>query len=162
MGLEWYWFTLRSVILKEIIKAWKKYDFRFVYNNLRVMNYNYTLDNLEHDFSKINSTLKYCYLIYLLSNECTVKNTLLICDFLIYTDTFFYDVHPVIRMLINQAYQLFPKEKTLLEWVVINYENHPDSPFSLEELDKFKTQCTGDGSVMECTGDGSLCSSADD
>ena len=55
-----------------------------------------------------------------------------------YTDTFFYDIHPVIQMFIGRALELFPKDPTLLEWVVSTYENHPDSPFEEAEMITFK------------------------
>ena len=76
----------------------------------------------------------------MLSKDYSVKNTLLLCDFLMYTDTFFYDIHPVIQMFICRALELFPKDPTLLEWVVSTYVNHPDSPFEEAEMITFKEQ----------------------
>ena len=102
--------------------------------------YDYTIDNLEKDFAKVSSTDKFCYLLYLLSRDYSVKNTLLLCDFLMYIDPFFYDIHPVIQMFIRRALELFPKEPTLLEWVVSTYETHPDSPFKEAEMITFKEQ----------------------
>lgn len=124
--------------MKKLIKLWEEFDYYSVYTVLKEKGYDYTIDNLEKDFGKINSMNKFCYLIYLLSNDYSAKNTLLVCDFLMYTDTFFYDVHPVIRMIVQRAIELFPKEKTLLEWVVSTYENHPDSPFENEEIAVYK------------------------
>ena len=124
--------------MRELIRLWKKQDYHSVYEILKTKEYDYTIDNLEKDFAKVSSTGKFCYLIYLLSKDFSVKNTLLLCDFLIYTDAFFYDIHPVIQMFILRAFELFPKEPKLLEWVISTYETHPDSPFGENEMNAFK------------------------
>lgn len=124
--------------MKELIQLWKDREYHSIYAILKEKEYDYTIDNLEKDFGKISSMDKFCYLIYLLSNDYSVKNTLLVCDFLMYTDTFFYDIHPVIRMIVQRAIELFPTESILLEWVISTYENHPDSPFEESEIAAFK------------------------
>ena len=126
--------------MKKLIRLWKKREFHSVYTILKTKEYDYTIDNFEKDFNKVSSIDKFCYLIYLLSNDYSVKNILLLCDFLMYTDTFFYDIHPVIQMFIRQALEVFPKEPTLLEWIVSTYEKHPDSPFEENEMITFKEQ----------------------
>lgn len=138
--------------MKELIRLWKYREYHSIYEILKGKDYNYTIDNIEKDFGKISSMDKFCYLIYLLSNDYSVKNTLLVCDFLMYTDTFFYDIHPVIRLFVQRALELFPTEYTLLEWVVYTYENHPDSPFEEAEIIAFKEQLkgqSGDSSVID-------------
>jgi len=75
--------------MKKLSQLWKKYNYNSIYDVLSEKNYNYTLENIERDFNKIDSSNKFCYLIYLLSRDYSVKNVLLICDFLTYTDTFF-------------------------------------------------------------------------
>lgn len=75
--------------MKKLSQLWKKYNYNSIYSVLSEKNYNYTLGNIERDFNKIDSSNKFCYLIYLLSRDYSVKNVLLICDFLTYTDTFF-------------------------------------------------------------------------
>ena len=124
--------------MRKLIRLWKKQDYHSVYEILKAKEYDYTIDNIEKDFAKVSSADKFCYLIYLLSKDFSVKNTLLICDFLMYTDTFFYDIHPVIQMFILRALELFPKEPKLLEWVISTYETHPDSPFGETEMNAFK------------------------
>lgn len=130
--------TMRGRNMKKITRLWKKHDYHSIYVILKEKGYDYTIDNIEKDFGKIRSMDKFCYLIYLLSNDYSVENTLLVCDFLMYTDTFFYDIHPAIRMIVQRALELFPTERILLEWVVSIYENHPDSPFEETELIAFK------------------------
>ena len=106
MCLEWYRQAMRRNIVKNLARLWKEYDYHSIYTVLAEKDYHYTLENIENDFNKIDSNNKFCYLIYLLSRDYCIKNVLLICDFLIYTDTFFYDIHPVIRMMILHRIQL--------------------------------------------------------
>ena len=126
--------------MMDLSRYWRKRDYHSIYDILKTEEYEYTIDNLDKDFAKVSSIEKFCYLIYLLSKDYSVNNTLLLCDFLMYTDTFFYDVHSVIQMFIRRALDLFPKDKTLLEWVVSTYESHPDSPFEQTEINAFKEQ----------------------
>ena len=120
--------------MKDIIKQWKKHDYNYVYTNLHKMGYSYTLDNFDRDFKKIKSEDRFSYLIYLLSKEYTPQNVILLCDLLTFTDTFFYDIHPVIHMFLKQALLEFPSDKLLLQWISCNYEGHPDSPFSKDKI----------------------------
>ena len=129
---------MRRNIVKGLTQLWKEYDYHSIYTVLSEKNYSYTLGNIERDFNKIDSSNKFCYLIYLLSRDYCIKNVLLVCDFLIYTDTFFYDIHPVIRMMILHAIEFFPTDNTLLEWIISTYDNHPDSPFTKEEIAEYK------------------------
>lgn len=126
--------------MNKIIKQWKNGNYNFVYEYLKSKNYNYTLDNLEKDFSLIKSKDKYSYLIYLLSRENTPKNAILLCDVLLYTDTFFCDIHPVIYLFLQQSLLLHPFDVSIINWIVSVYDNHPDSPFSYEEIDMYKNK----------------------
>jgi hypothetical protein len=140
MGMEWKRITVRRYNVKELTRLLKEHQYYSVYFFLKEKKYDYTIENLERDFVKVSSSDKFCYIIYLLSKDFTVKNTLLLCDFLMFTDTFFYDIHPVIQMFIRRALELFPNETTLLQWIISVYENHPDSPFKESEIITFKEQ----------------------
>lgn len=126
--------------MKKLTSLWKKREYHSIYVILKEKGYDYTIDNLEKDFSNVSSMDKFCYLVYLLSKDYSVKNTLLMCDFLTYTDTFFYDIHSVIRMFTQRALELFPTNLTLLKWIVLTYENHPDSPYEKKEITAFKAR----------------------
>lgn len=126
--------------MRKVIRLWKKGDYYSVYTILKTQGYDYSIENIAKDFGSIGSMDKFCYLVYLLSNEYSVKNSLLICDFLMYTDTFFYDIHPVIRMIIKRAIELYPTENSLVKWVVTNYEGNPDSPFDNQEMMAYKAK----------------------
>ncbi|MCQ2404753.1 MAG: hypothetical protein MJ083_02020 [Clostridia bacterium] len=118
---------------------WKNRNYNAIYQELKKSNYEYTLDNFDKDFSKIDSSNKFCFLIYLLSNDFCVNNVLLLLDFLTYTDTFFYDIHPVIRMISDLALSKFPSEARILNWIICTYEGHPDSPFTEQEICLYKS-----------------------
>lgn len=124
--------------MKNISTLMKKHDFKSLYELLEEENYKYTIDNFERNFKKYSSTDKFSYLIYLIARERNVENTLLICDFLMFTDTFFDDVHTVIYDFLCQGLQIFPDNTELLQWIVSIYEGHPDSPFTLSELAEIK------------------------
>lgn len=124
--------------MKNIAKLLKMHDFKTLYELLKNKDYGYSLESFDRDFKKNISSDKFSYLVYLNAREKSVKNILLLCDFLLYTDTFFYDIHPVIYDYLNQGLSMFPADKQLLKWIISIYENHPDSPFSLSELEKIK------------------------
>lgn len=90
--MEWNRDTIKmrgAKDMKQILHLLKEREYDLVYSILKEEGYDYTIDNFKKDFGKINSIELFCYLVYLLSNDCSVKNTLFFCDFLMYTDTFF-------------------------------------------------------------------------
>ena len=88
----------------------------------------------KKDFAMISSLNKFIYLIYLISNENTFRNVVLICDFLEYTDTFFFDIYSVIGFFIRQYLNSNPKDLKMKEWVISRYSENPDSPFTQNEI----------------------------
>ncbi len=127
--------------MKDVIKSMKKHNFCDVSMSLKERKYIYSLDNFSKDFFRVNGIDRYCYLIYLLAKEYTQDNVILLCDYLMYMDKPFYDVHPVIHMYLQQALTAFPEDKKLISWIVEVYENHPDSPFSQDEISEMKSEC---------------------
>ena len=77
-------------------------------------------------------------MIYLLSNEYTSQNVILLCDFLEYIDTFFFDIYSVIGFFIRQYLNSNLKDSAMKEWVVSRYGENPDSPFTQEEIARWK------------------------
>ncbi len=126
--------------MKMIIKKLKNGEFNYVYNSLKKIKYNYSLDNLSKDFSSVDSKDMYCYLIYLLSVEHIPFYYILLCDYILYLGTFFYDIHPVIHMFMKQALEEYTYNKSIINWIIATYENHPDSPFSNDELQFLKSK----------------------
>ena len=124
--------------MKNITKLLKMHDFKTLYELLKNNEYRYSLEGFDRDFKKNISSDKFSYLVYLNAREKSVKNILLLCDFLLYTDTFFYDIHPVIYDYLHQGLSMFPTDKQLLNWIISVYENHPDSPFDSSEIEKIK------------------------
>ena len=120
--------------MKKILKQFKKKNYKYVYEYLSLNKYEYTIDNFEKDFAMISSLNKFIYLIYLISNENTFRNVILICDFLEYTDTFFFDIYSVIGFFIRQYLNSYPKDLKMKEWVISRYSENPDSPFTQDEI----------------------------
>lgn len=121
-------------INKNINKNMSDGNYKVVYDTLKANGYVYTLEEFSHDFSKVDSIKKYCYLLYVMSVEETPEIHLLICDLLMFTDTCFFDIYPVIRWHIVQALKINSQFKNALSWAINIFYHHPDSPFSCEEL----------------------------
>ena len=124
--------------MKRLAGYWKNKEYSRIYETLKQVEYGYTIDEFQRDFQKIESSNKFCYLVYLNSVECSVKNVLLLCEFLIYTDTFFHDIYPVVGYYLRHTVEKFPDNPQLLEWICLTFEGNPDSPFTLEEIEVFR------------------------
>ena len=123
----------------ETMNKFRKYtnkcDFDGLYRELAAEHYDYTLENFTRDFNKISSEKKFAYLHYLIANEETPELHLLVCDFLLYTDTFFFDIYPVVKWHLKRALEISPNSVEVLGWIIGIFANgNPDSPFSGEEL----------------------------
>lgn len=79
----------------------------------------------------------FCYLLYLISNENTPKHTILLCDYLVYSGTFFYNRETVIRYLLDNCLVKSGNDITLIEWILSMYEYNPDSPYNEKEIANF-------------------------
>lgn len=105
-----------------------------VYIQLEEKKYSYTLEALCEDFSNVDELNLYCYLIYVLSKKQTCKMSLLICDYLMFLGTPFYDIYPVIRYHLDIALLASPNNLEILNWIVSMFFEHPDSPYTDNEL----------------------------
>lgn len=83
---------------KKLKNKIKHGDFQFVYDELKKSDFEYTLENIEKEFSSVDNRDMFCYLLYLISNENTPKHTILLCDYLMYSGTFFYNRETVISI----------------------------------------------------------------
>lgn len=108
-----------------------------MYDELKKADFDYTLDNLEREFSSVDGRDMFCYLLYLISNENTPANTILLCDYLVYSETFFYNRETVIRYLLDNCLMKNGNDITLIEWILSVYEYNPSSPYSEEEIAEF-------------------------
>lgn len=123
--------------MNSLKKLLKKKQYCDVYENLKVQNYSYSLDSIERDFSDIDDMNMYCYLLYVLSKENTCEKHILICDYLLFSGTFFYDVYSVIYWHLKLALNLDAYNYDVLNWIIDIFYKHPDSPFAEHELVKF-------------------------
>lgn len=131
----------------------QKHCYKELYELLEKENYEYSLENISRDFSKIESMNLYCYLLFVLSMQRTPKICLLICDFLMFQDTWFSDIFPLIKWLLDLALEYDSNNLDVKEWILSVFWESPDSPYSVDELYemmKSLPNCkTGDGS-MSC------------
>lgn len=122
---------------KELKNKIKHGDFQFVYDELKKSDFEYTLENIEKEFSSVDNRDMFCYLLYLISNENTPKYTILLCDYLMYSGTFFYNRETVIRYLLDNCLVKNGNDITLIEWILSMYEYNPDSPYNEKEIANF-------------------------
>lgn len=120
-----------------IVKNMKDGNYNLVFDQLQQVNYDYSLEHFTHDFAHVDSIKKYCYLIYVMAKMDIPKIHMLICDILMFTDTFFNDVYTVIHWNIDQALRIDPYNIEAMSWAINVFYNHPDSPFSKKELYDF-------------------------
>lgn len=122
---------------KELKNKIKHGDFQFVYDELKKSDFEYTLENIEKEFSSVDNRDMFCYLLYVVSNENTPKHTILLCDYLMYSGTFFYNRETVIRYLFDNCLVKNSNDITLIEWILSMYEYNPDSPYNEKEIANF-------------------------
>lgn len=122
---------------KDLIKKMKKGCFQSVYEELDSAHYAYTLEAFTRDFESVGSEMKFAYLQYLIAKEETPDIHLLLCDFLMWTDTFFFDMYPVLNWHLRRALEISPNNVKVLQWITCNFSGHPDSPFSEDEMAEY-------------------------
>ncbi|WP_042434482.1 hypothetical protein [Faecalispora jeddahensis] len=123
--------------MKNIIKLLDNHSYKNVYDVLASENYVYSSEALVKDFSETDDMNLYCYLLYMISRQETCKNHLLICNFLMFQGTFFYDIYPVIRWHLDLGLKLDSMNYNILTWIINIFYEHPDSPFLEDELIEF-------------------------
>ncbi len=62
--------------MKGLAQLWKEYDYHSIYAVLAEKDYHYTLENIERDFNKIDTSNEFYYLIYLLSRDYCINKYL--------------------------------------------------------------------------------------
>lgn len=108
-----------------------------LYEKLVEEKFQYFIEEFSEAFKNVASEKKYAYLTYAVAKSETPDLHLLICDLLLYTDLFFYDMYTVQKWHLKRALEISPNNKEVLQWIVDIFSNHPDSPFSLEELSDY-------------------------
>jgi len=109
-------------------------EYQQLYEKLEARHYAYTLENVTRDFKEVSSEKKYTYLMYAIACSETPELHLLICDMLLFTDTFFFDMYTLQKWHLKRALEISPNNVQVLQWITCTFSGHPDSPFSKEEL----------------------------
>lgn len=124
--------------MNEIQKNLNKGNYQEVYQELKSRKYCYSIDNFTRDFKKISSEKKFSFLHYVIANEESPALHILICEFLMYTDTFFYDIYSVIKWHLKRALEISPGNTSVLQWIICTFSDFSGSPFSEDELSDYK------------------------
>lgn len=124
----------------EVIKEMKLGNFSKVYHRLLQYNYSYTIDNFTTDFKQVSSSIKFCYLLYLIAKQESAYLHILICEFLMYTDTFFDDIYPIIYLHLKAALALEEDTIKTMSWIIDTFCDHPESPFDSVQMKDFATK----------------------
>ena len=82
-------------------------------------------------------TIKYCFLLYITTKNDSAKLRILICEFLIYTDTFFDDIYPTVAFHLRSALLLHNDNIYVMHWILDTFYGNPNSPFENKELIDF-------------------------
>ena len=112
--------------------------FHELYLELKETNYSYSIVSFDKDFKGIDSALKFCFLLYLTCVDDSIRLRMLICDFLLYTDTFFDDIYAVIKTHLSAALLMDKEQRiVILHWIINNFYGHPDSVYNDTEMESF-------------------------
>ena len=120
--------------MKKLIKLLQKRMYHDIYIQLEGKKYQYTLESLNKDFNDVDELNLYCYLIYVLSKQQTCEMSILICEYLMFLGTPFYDIYPVIRYHLDISLLASPNNLEILNWIASIFFEHPDSPYTDNEL----------------------------
>jgi hypothetical protein len=123
--------------MKKIIQLLQKQMYQEAYEHLEAMNYQYTLDSINKDFSSVDKLNFYCYLMYVLSKQRSHEIYILLCEYLYFLGTPFHDVYTVIKYNLDTALLFNPDNYNIMNWIIDVFYQHPDSPYSESELKEF-------------------------
>ena len=124
--------------MKEFKRLLSEGNYSALYEKLENMHFHYELEGFTKIFKGVSSEKKYAYLTYVIARAETPDLHLLMCDFLSYTDTFFFDMYTVQKWHLERALEISPNNINVLQWIVDIFSNHPDSPFTEKEMYAYK------------------------
>jgi len=112
--------------------------FSALHDRLVEEGYGYLFAKLASDFDGVPGAMKYAFLMHEIAVRESAELHLLICDTLLYFDTFFVYIWPVLRWHLLRALAVAPESVDVLQWITSTFgDGHPDSPFTPEELSGF-------------------------
>ncbi len=119
---------------KYLLKQLKKRDFEKILVEFDKINFEYSFENLDKIFPKVDSALLYTFLMYSISKKETINKYIALCECLIYGTPYIYEANHMIYWLVNKAQLLNEDATNLLEWIIDVFACDPSSPFSEEEI----------------------------
>ena len=76
---------------------------------------------------------------YVLARKESAEMHIVICKYILYGDGFFDDIHTVVNWHFRRALEISNNSSAVLREIISNYKDHPDSPFTEEEMVSFET-----------------------
>lgn len=124
--------------MNELNKLLSEGLYNQLYEKLNSLNFQYNIEEFTRTFNKVSSEKKYAYLMYVIARAETPELHILMCNFLLFTDTFFFDMYPVQRWHLKRALEISPNNKSVLGWIIDIFNLHPDCPFTKEEMKQYR------------------------
>ena len=87
----------------------------------------------------VNFEKKLAYLNYALARKESIEMHIFICYYLLYGDCLFDDINTVAGWHFRRALEISNNSPEVLKEILTHYREHPDSPFSREEMKKFES-----------------------
>ena len=123
--------------IRQLNRFLKQRDYVALYYHLKSANYVYNIDAWSRDFGHADDDKQFGYLMHLLSMDYSVDNVLLICDYILYCSKYWiFDLQ--VRFILDHALSLYPSDRRLINTLLSTYIGNPDSPYSVQELDKYQ------------------------
>lgn len=88
--------------------------------------------------NNVNIEKKFAYLNYALARKESVEIHIFICNYLLYGDCLFDDIHTVVNWHFRRALEISNNSPKVLREILTHYKDHPDSPFSKEEMKNYE------------------------
>lgn len=88
--------------------------------------------------NSVNAEKKFAYLNYAVARKESVELHIFICNYLLYGDCLFDDIHTVVNWHFRRALEISNNSSKVLLEILTNYKDHPDSPFSKEEMENYE------------------------
>lgn len=130
--------------MNEIAQLLNDGEYSKVYEKLLCMKEAFVQDTYSLEFfcgqhlNSVNVEKKFAYFNYALARKESVEIHLFIGLYLLYGDYLFDDIHTVINWHFRRAIEIFNNNPKVLREILTHYKDHPDSPFSKEEIKNYE------------------------
>lgn len=100
----------------------------------------FSIDNLYREFKETDEFRMYTFIQYVLACEPSVEAHLAAATLVLYGGMNFDGDFVLARQHLIDALKIEPNNLKVLEYILITFPGCPDSPFSDDEIEKFREQ----------------------